>query len=293
MEQTPELRTLEFRRCMANLKLKINDPVRFYSQRGLEKGFIASVYGTKATVVAEDGTEFDVPILILKLLEGVKPKRVYTHNQMQRAKFSIGDPVLFYSSNGKFNNGTITRMNPKRARLECAGEIWDVPYEMLEKETPDLLGIENMQRLDTVAQQADELLQKHQLSDWRFTYDDATKRGGVCLYKDKMISISQQFCLRADEAEITDTLLHEIAHALVGPNHGHDAVWKAKALEIGCSGNRTHNIHFTPPKFIVSCSLCDWHIGREKRSRELVCKHCGQNVTFEHYTKDLWNSYRQ
>lgn len=29
-------------------------------------------------------------------------------------------------------------------------------------------------------------------------------------------------------------LLHEIAHALVRPGHGHDQVWKDKALQIGC-----------------------------------------------------------
>src|SRR5690606_4367091 len=31
---------------------------------------------------------------------------------------------------------------------------------------------------------------------------------------------------------------HEIAHALVGSRHGHDDVWRAKALAIGCSGSR-------------------------------------------------------
>ncbi len=40
------------------------------------------------------------------------------------------------------------------------------------------------------------------------------------------------------EDEVLDTILHEIAHALVGPQHGHDAVWRAKAREIGCSGER-------------------------------------------------------
>lgn len=32
-------------------------------------------------------------------------------------------------------------------------------------------------------------------------------------------------------------ILHEIAHALVD-YHGHDDVWRSKALEIGCSGKR-------------------------------------------------------
>ena len=43
--------------------------------------------------------------------------------------------------------------------------------------------------------------------------------------------------LHSDD-EVLDTILHEIAHALVGPQHGHDAVWRAKAREIGCTGER-------------------------------------------------------
>ena len=39
---------------------------------------------------------------------------------------------------------------------------------------------------------------------------------------------------------MTESLLHEIAHALVGRKHNHDAEWKAKAREIGCTGERTH-----------------------------------------------------
>lgn len=41
---------------------------------------------------------------------------------------------------------------------------------------------------------------------------------------------------------IRDTWLHEIAHALVGPDHGHDEVWRTKALAIGCDGKRTDDL---------------------------------------------------
>lgn len=42
---------------------------------------------------------------------------------------------------------------------------------------------------------------------------------------------------------IRDTILHEIAHALVGPNHCHDLVWKAKCLEIGATPRRCGASH--------------------------------------------------
>ena len=41
-------------------------------------------------------------------------------------------------------------------------------------------------------------------------------------------------CRRPDvEDEIKGTWLHEIAHALVGPDHDHDAVWQARCCTIG------------------------------------------------------------
>jgi predicted SprT family Zn-dependent metalloprotease len=45
---------------------------------------------------------------------------------------------------------------------------------------------------------------------------------GLCLYEPKAIELSLHFIERNAEDVIRDTLLHEIAHALVGPGHGHD-----------------------------------------------------------------------
>ena len=41
--------------------------------------------------------------------------------------------------------------------------------------------------------------------------------------------------LRAPWGDIRDTLLHEIAHAIVGPGHAHDAVWQTR-----CAAHRMH-----------------------------------------------------
>lgn len=38
--------------------------------------------------------------------------------------------------------------------------------------------------------------------------------------------------------KIQDTVLHEIAHAIVGNNHHHDRVWRDCAQRIGCTGSR-------------------------------------------------------
>lgn len=83
------------------------------------------------------------------------------------------------------------------------------------------------------------LLREHGLEHWTVTTDRAKTRAGVCRFAARTISLSAPLTRLHDEAEVRDTLLHEIAHALVGPSHGHDAVWRAKAMAIGCSGERT------------------------------------------------------
>lgn len=83
------------------------------------------------------------------------------------------------------------------------------------------------------------LLREHGLEHWNVTTDRAKTRAGVCRFAARTISLSAPLTRLHDEAEVRDTILHEIAHALVGPSHGHDQVWRAKAMAIGCSGERT------------------------------------------------------
>lgn len=83
-----------------------------------------------------------------------------------------------------------------------------------------------------------ELLDQHGLDDWQIALDRAKTRAGTCRARTRTITLSGYLTQLHPEAEVRDTILHEIAHALVGVRHGHDAVWRAKALEIGCSGER-------------------------------------------------------
>lgn len=83
-----------------------------------------------------------------------------------------------------------------------------------------------------------QLMQEHSLNDWKFEFDRAKRRNGLCSYKRKTISLSRILNpLRTPEG-VKNTILHEIAHALVGWENGHNKIWKAKAIEIGCSGER-------------------------------------------------------
>jgi predicted SprT family Zn-dependent metalloprotease len=82
------------------------------------------------------------------------------------------------------------------------------------------------------------LMREHGLTEWRLVFDRAKTRAGVCRPIRKEIGLSRPLTELHSVEEVTDTILHEIAHALVGPNHGHDARWRAMAQSIGCSATR-------------------------------------------------------
>ena len=72
--------------------------------------------------------------------------------------------------------------------------------------------------------------------------------------------------------EIKDTLLHEIAHALVGNHHKHNEIWRQKALEIGCSGEIYRKVEFLPP-LLATCPKCGLKFHRFRKS-DIACKRC-------------------
>jgi len=69
---------------------------------------------------------------------------------------------------------------------------------------------------------------------WTFEFDNAKSRMGACNYQRRRISISRYFTEHATEAQVRDTILHEIAHALT-PGAHHGTRWKAVALRIGAT----------------------------------------------------------
>lgn len=129
--------------------------------------------------------------------------------------------------------------------------------------------------LDRAKELAIILMSKHGLllSGWRFNFDNARRRFGVCKYRSREIGLSKHLVELNDEHQVRDTILHEIAHALVGCNHGHDWVWKAKALEIGCNGNRCYKsdeVLAPESKYIAICNKCKKIHRKHKMTKSLL-----------------------
>lgn len=117
------------------------------------------------------------------------------------------------------------------------------------------------------------LINTHNLLGWRFVWDNARSRGGQCCYSARTISLSRALVPLWTEDQVRNVLLHEIAHALVGPGHGHDGVWMYKCLSIGGDGNRTHNNPTQARKWEAHCDTCGTVVGRRHRLTQAMRDH--------------------
>lgn len=126
---------------------------------------------------------------------------------------------------------------------------------------------------------ATNLLKEHGLSQrgWIIQFDHAKRRFGQCRYRSRVISLSRPLTDANDFERVKDTILHEIAHALVGPGHGHDSVWKRKCVEIGAKPERCfteEDTNIIAGKYRAVCGGCGTVHTRHKRlpvGRRVAC----------------------
>ena len=157
-----------------------------------------------------------------------------TELDLARARFDVGDEVSFAVADGSKRTGTVERLNRKRARVCCGEERWDVPYRRLEI-SGGARRERNDKRLPEVADEARNLMDRHGLEDWTFRFGAAETRLGECRESEKVIRLSARHAVTAERGDATDTILHEIAHALAGARARHGPAWKAIATRLGAT----------------------------------------------------------
>jgi len=126
---------------------------------------------------------------------------------------------------------------------------------------------------------ASDLMSKHSLLNWRFEFNTRKTALGICKHRFQVIGISSFLLPAMDYDMVKNTLLHEIAHALVGAGHGHDYVWRRKALEIGCSAERTTSINHdhnmvASAKYKAQCPDCGHIHTRHRMPKRLASCNC-------------------
>lgn len=98
-----------------------------------------------------------------------------------------------------------------------------------------------MSELAFVRASAESLISRYLDASWSFAFDNAKRRAGLCDYRAKRISVSRYLAARYDDETNHQTLLHEVAHALAGPQAAHGTAWKRTARSLGYVGGTTHS----------------------------------------------------
>lgn len=90
---------------------------------------------------------------------------------------------------------------------------------------------------------ARELLSEHGLtaSGWRFKWDGARARAGVCDYTTRTIGLSRNVVPKMTDTAVRTTVLHEIAHALAGHDAAHGPKWQREAVRLGINPQRCYS----------------------------------------------------
>lgn len=133
--------------------------------------------------------------------------------------------------------------------------------------------------IDAARVLAGDLLRRHpELSDWRVTFSRRSRRTlGLCRHRHKVIQLSAPFVRLNDEADVLDVILHEVAHALVGPGKGHGEAWQAMARRVGANPERVNLTATVPPgDWVATCPSCGRTFDRCRRPRRRYwCRPCG------------------
>lgn len=106
--------------------------------------------------------------------------------------------------------------------------------------------------------QARGLMDAAGLADWSFRFDRAKRRAGACHFSTRTITLSGPLIELYDAPTVRGVVLHEIAHALVGPRHHHDAVWKRTARALGAPDSARLPASLPKPQepWVGTCPTC-------------------------------------
>ncbi|HZK05084.1 MAG TPA: SprT-like domain-containing protein [Actinomycetaceae bacterium] len=123
---------------------------------------------------------------------------------------------------------------------------------------------------------------------WRIAWDNARRRAGNTRYLDHTISFSMPLMSLYEPDVVREVILHEIAHAIVGPHHGHDAVWAATARRLGSTGRTSlpGTLPKPPATWVGHCPNGHKFERYRRPSNSASCSRC--NATYDERYVIAW-----
>lgn len=132
------------------------------------------------------------------------------------------------------------------------------------------------------------LMEDHGIGSlWSFTFDNAKTRCGAAKFGKRQITLSRHFVHRNGEADVRDTVLHEIAHVKAGAKAGHGSAWQMWAMKVGARPQRCATGVDMPEGKIEG--LCAWgctarHTRHRMPPKHMLngwqCRRCGETITW-------------
>lgn len=85
-----------------------------------------------------------------------------------------------------------------------------------------------------------EYMKEHGLIErgWTVGFNRRRNSLGLCRHDVKRIEFSAILIPGVSDSDVLNTVLHEIAHAMVGDGHGHNSIWRRQFVAIGGNGQR-------------------------------------------------------
>ena len=202
-------------------------------------------------------------------------------------RFPIGSPVSFEHRGAKYG-GEVIRLRPDSASVGVDENTeWTVPYELLRLREGAPEPHCSLVEADRLGR---ELIRHHTgtgelKGDWKFGFNLDAARAGVCRYGERRIEVSVSYCHRALPRQVERTILHEIAHAIVGYDEKHRRVFKEVCLRIGGDPRSCHEVEHTPPRWMGLCG-CGNRFPRHRLSRRArtgVCPKCRARIRWQRH----------
>jgi predicted SprT family Zn-dependent metalloprotease len=116
------------------------------------------------------------------------------------------------------------------------------------------------------------------VNGWMFYWSNSKRKFGTCSENKRRIRLSRPMTLLNPEADVDDTIRHEIAHALAGHDAGHGPTWKHYCKITGARPERCCEDVIAPKgsweAHCPGCKSVHYKYRRPKMGKRTACLAC-------------------